>query len=242
LSYFESRLRVDFRNFNEIKKKIEFCEILGIKNLIIEPENTIKRIDPKLKNKIEDITSLTIFYRFNLKPNSLRDFKKKLDSYRDFPYILSVETQEKEIQLQAAKDSRIDVISFSEPEMIKTITPGVISLACQNNTFIEFALAPLLVKNKTIQSKNFRILYRFTQSIAKLKDNYIICGNFDDPYDFRNPRALISICNTLLGMPLNKAKQGFFYNVLKLLDKVHSRRDKNLIETGVRIIERGDHI
>ncbi|MFX1356657.1 MAG: RNase P subunit p30 family protein [Promethearchaeota archaeon] len=240
MSYFESRLRVDFSNFNEIKKKIEFCEILGIKNLILEPENSNERIDHDLMNKIENATSINIFYRFNLKPNSLREFKKELERFKAFPYILSVETQEKEIQLQAAKDSRIDVISFSEPELLKTITPGVISLANQNKSFIEFALAPLLVKNKAIQSKHFRNLYRFTQFIAKLKDNYIICGNFDDPFDIRNPRALISICNTLLGMSLNRAKQGFSDNVLKLLDKVNSRLDKNSIETGVRIIERGD--
>ncbi|MFX0057652.1 MAG: RNase P subunit p30 family protein [Candidatus Hodarchaeota archaeon] len=240
MPYFESRLRVDLANFNEIKKKVEFCEKLGIKNLIIEPKNGKRSIDLDIKNKIENISSLNIFYRINLTPNSLREFKKDLEHLGDFPYILSVETLNKEIQLQAAKDSRIDILSFSVPEIIKTITPGVISLASQNYTFIEFALAPLLVKNKTIQSKNFRYLYRFVQFMAKLKDNYIICGNFDDIYDLRNPRALISICNTLLGIPLNKAKNGFSENVIKLLKRVELRRNKNVIETGVRIIKGGN--
>lgn len=241
LSYFESRLKVDFDNFNEIRLKLEFCEKLGLKNLILEPKNKIRSIDSDLKSKIENVTALNIFFRFNLIPNSLHEFKKDLELFRAFPYILSVETQDKEIQLHAAKDSRIDVITFSEPEIIKTITPGVISLASQNNTFIELALAPILVpKNKTIQSKNFRNLYRFVQFSDKLKGNYIICGNFDDIYDLRNPRALISICNTLLGMPLNKAKQGFSDNIIKLLEKVELRRDKSIIETGVRIIKGGD--
>jgi len=240
LPYFESRLKLDFEKFSEIKTKLEFCKKLGIKNLIIEPNNGKRNIDPNLENKIEGLSSFNIFYRLNLSPNSLREFKKDLESFSDFPYILSVETRDKEIQLQAAKDSRIDVISFSEPEIIKTITPGIISLVSQNNAFIEFSLSPLFIKNKTIQSKNFRYIYRFVQFIAKLNDNYIISGNFEENYNFRNPRALISICNTLLDIPLIKAKKGFSDNVLKLLKKVESRRDKDIIETGVRVIKGGD--
>ena len=106
----------------------------------------------------------------------------------------------------------------------------------QNNSFIEFSLAPIMVNNKTIQSKNIRNLYRFTQLATKLNVNYIISGNFEDLFDFRHPRAMISVCQSLLGIPLPKAKAAFNDNVQLLLNRVQKRQNKDIIEDGVTLI------
>ncbi|MFX1392745.1 MAG: RNase P subunit p30 family protein [Promethearchaeota archaeon] len=237
MSYFESRLRINLENSNEIKKKLGFCERLGIKNLILEPKNDIRRISLNLKKKIENLTKINLSYRITLKPNSLNELKRVIKEYSNFEDLLSVETPDKEAQLYAARDSRVDLISFSEQNILKTITPGVISLAKQNESFIEFSLAPIMVTNRSIQSKNFRNLYRFIRLVRNLNVNYIINGNFEDLYDFRHPRALISICNSLLGIPLNAAKRVFKENPLKLLERVQKKRDKNIIEAGVRLVK-----
>lgn len=237
LSYFESRLRVNFENINEIKKKLDFYERLGVKNLILEPKNDIRRISLDLKKKIENVTKINVYYRITLKPSSLNELKNIIKEYNNFTDLLSVETPDKEIQLYAARDSRVDLISFSDQKIIKTLTPGVISLAKQYKTFIEFSLSPIMVTNKSIQSKNFRNLYRFLRLIRNLKANYIINGNFEDLYDFRHPRALISICNSLLELPLSDAKKGFKENPLLLLKRVQKRQDKSFIEEGVRLIK-----
>jgi len=151
-----------------------------------------------------------------------------------------VESADKKIQIQAAKDSRVDVVSFSEQAVLRTIFPGVISLTKQNQSFIEFSLASIMVKNKSLQSKNLRNLYRGVQLANNLNANYIISGNFDDLYAIRHPRALISICHTLLGISVLRAKNSFSKNVVSLLNRVQMRKDKNFIETGVKLISRGE--
>ena len=237
MSYFESRLRINLKNFSYIKKKLAFCERLGIKNLILEPINDIRRISLNSKKKIENLTKINLSYRITLKPTSLNELKSVIKEYSNFEDLLSVETPDKEAQLYAARDSRVDLISFSDQNILKTLTPGVISLAKQNESFIEFSLAPIMVANRSIQSKNFRNLYRFIRLVRNLKVNYIINGNFEDLYDFRHPRALISICNSLLGIPLNDAKKAFKDNPLILLKRVQKKQDKNIIEAGVRLIK-----
>lgn len=239
LSYFESRLLANFDDFNDIQLKLKFCERLGIKNVILEPKNNQLAIPLSLKEKIKKETKINIFYRINLRLNNPEDFKKNLKHFNNFSDILSIESLNKEVQLHAARDSRVDIVSFSNPEIIKTLTPGIISLTKQNNSFIEFSLAPIMVKNKAIQSKNFRNLYRFIQLALKLKVNCIISGNFDDIFDFRHPRALISICHSLLGIPLDKAKKIFIINPILLLEKIQKRHDNN-IESEVRLIKGGD--
>jgi len=236
LKYFESRLKANFDDIGEIKEKIKFCEILGIRNVILEPIVSLNKIPFKMKEELRKYTSINVFYRINLRPKSLNTFQKNIKNYNNYSDILSVETSNKEIQIHAARDSRVDILSFSDHGILKTLTPGVISLTKQNNSFIEFSLAPIMVNNKSFQSKNFRNIYRFIQLASKLNVNYIISGNFDDLYDFRHPKAMISICQSLLGMSLLKAKAAFNDNVQLLLKRVQKRQDKTLIEEGVRLI------
>jgi len=239
LSYFESRLKVNTRNFKEIERKLRFCKLLGIQNVIVELENNGEKMQPDIKSRIEEISNINVKYRTNINPKNLESLSKELRGIGLSSNIIIVESADKKIQIQAAKDSRVDVISFSEPAVLKTIFPGVISLTKQNQSFIEFSLASIMVKNKSLQSKNLRNLYRGVQLANKLNANYIISGNFDDLYSLRHPRALISVCHTLLGIPLLRAKNIFSKNVVSLLNRVQMRLDKNFIESGVKLINRG---
>jgi len=235
LAYIESRIPVNFNNFIEIKKKLDICENLGIKNIILEPKNGIEKIPIDFRKRVQNESKVNIFFRINLRINKVDEFKAKIKKYSNFTDILSVESLNKNVQLQSAKDSRVDIISFSDPEIIKTITPGVISLTKQNNSFIEFSLAPIMVRNKAVQSKNFRSLFKFTQLALKLKANCIISGNFTDSFDFRHPRALLSICNSLLGIPINLAKKAYISNPKILVEKTRNQNDE-IIEPGVKLV------
>ncbi|TFG13950.1 MAG: hypothetical protein EU535_04095 [Promethearchaeota archaeon] len=236
MSYFESRLRVDLEDLKETEKILTFCEKLDLKNLILEPKNDVKIISESHKKIIENFSNTNIYYRYTLKPKHLQDFRKRIKDFNKFPEILSVETPNKEIQIHAIRDSRVDLISFSHPEILKTLSKGVISLAKQNKKFIEFSLFPIIVDNKSIQSKNFRYLYRFIQKARTLKADYIISGDFNELFDIRHPRALMSICNTLLDIPLEELKKIFKENPRKLLRRIKKRRDNTILENGVKII------
>ncbi len=226
---------MNINDFNEIEKKIDICNDLGIKNIILEPKNGIEIIPSDFRKKMQNSSKVNIFFRINLRINKLENFRAKIKKYGNFTGILSIESLNKEVQLQSAKDSRVDIISFSDPEIIKTITPGVISLTKQNNSFIEFSLAPIMVRNKAAQSKNFRNLFKFIQLARKLKANFIISGNFTDIFNFRHPRALLSICNSLLGIPMNLAKKAYISNPKILVEKTRNQ-NVGLIEPGVKLV------
>ncbi|MHA1990696.1 MAG: RNase P subunit p30 family protein [Candidatus Hodarchaeales archaeon] len=236
MTYFESRIPIDINAFNEIEKKLNICEKLGIINVILEPKNRINRIPSDFRIRVQKNSKLNIFYRINLRIDKLEDFRAKIKSFSNFTDILSIESLNKNVQLQSAKDSRVDIISFSDPEIIKTITPGVISLTKQNNSYIEFSLAPIMVRNKAEQSKNFRNLFKFTRLAFKLKANCIISGNFTDSFDFRHPRALLSVCNSLLGISMNLAKEAYISNPKILVEKSKNQNNES-IEPGVKLVK-----
>ncbi len=235
MTYFESRIPVNINDFNEIEKKLNICEKLGIKNIILEPKNGVEIIPSDFRKRVREESKINIYFRINLRLNKIEDFRAKIKSYSNFTDILSIESLNRAVQLQSAKDSRVDIVSFSNPEIIKTITPGVISLTKQNNSFIEFSLAPIMVRNKAVQSKNFRNLFKFTQLALKLKANLIISGNFIDLFDFRHPRSQLSICNSLLGIPTNLVKKAYITNPKILVEKTEDQNDK-IIEPGVKLV------
>ena len=235
MAYYESRLRLNFEDFDDIKKKLKICQDLGIKNLIVEPIK-LKKLDSEIKNRINSFTTINLDYRINFQPKNISDCKFLLNSIGKALEIVSVETANKEIQIQVAKDSRVDIITFSDIKMMKTLTPGVISLTKQNNSFIEVSLDKIMEDNKTQQSKNFREIYRIIDLVRSSKGNLIISGNFYDTFHYRHPRALISICHTLFGIPLVEAKKFFKDNVELLLERPKNRKNNDYIEDGVLIL------
>ena len=238
MSYFESRLPVKLDDIQNVQSRLELCEKLDIRNVILD-YNRNSKINPLNFNKaIKKDLHINLFYRTNLRTDNFEEFKKHLKKFNRVSDIISIESMNKDVQLYAAKDSRVDIVSFSDKEIIKSITPGVISLTKQNNSFIEFSLAPIMESNKTSQSKNFRNLYRYINLARKLKANYIISGNFVNLFDFRHPRALISVCQTLLGIPLDSLKKAFITNP-KIIVRKNKEREFEEVETGVKIIREG---
>ncbi len=240
MPYFESRLRLSSSNFEEIEHKLNFCRVLGINNIIIEFEYGVNKITSEVKDLISKFSTLKFYNRTTIRPKNLDDLKNSLKQAKNMSGIISVESSDRKVQIQAAKDSRVDMLSFSAEKIIKTITPGVISLTKQNNSFIEFSLESIMVKNKAIQSRVLRSLYRALQLAIQLKANYIISGNFDDVFNLRHPRALVSISHTLLDIPLLNAKKAFSENVISLINRAKMRQNKNYIEPGVKLIKGGE--
>lgn len=233
---FESRLRVDWRDIEDLNKKIELCKKLDIKNIIIEPLNFNNSIR-KLQEKLDLAQDLQVYYRINLQVKTLKEFKNRIRNLGKLPHVIGIETPNKEVLLQAAKDSRIDVISFSNVQLIDSLSPGIISLLNQNNAFIEFSMAPILVSNKRLQSKNFRKIHKSIELARQLNSNIIISGDIMDPFDIRNPRGWMSICNTLFEIPLNEAKKMLKENPLRLIKRAESRFNRNHIDEGIKLLE-----
>ncbi|MGV9172255.1 MAG: RNase P subunit p30 family protein [Promethearchaeia archaeon] len=236
MSYFETRLRINFQNFKEAAIYLEFCEKLGIRNLIVEPLSANTPITENIKRKIQTFSDIKIYYRITINPQSLKDFNKEIQKFNNFGNILAVESADKKVQLKASKDSRVDVLSFSNINYIKRISKGVLSLLSQNNTYLELSLSPLLINNQSEQSRNFRIFYRTMETVLNERVKYLLCGDPHTEFDLRNPRSLISICVSLLDIPIQKAKMGFEKYPQELIRDKFIKTDSQKLDKGLKLI------
>ena len=96
MAYIESRIPVNFNNFIEIKKKLDICENLGIKNIILEPKNGIEKIPIDFRKRVQNESKVNIFFRINLRINKVDEFKAKIKKYSKLNLInLFKDTQKK---------------------------------------------------------------------------------------------------------------------------------------------------
>ena len=235
-TFFESRLRINLADKKKCQEKLSFCKQLGIKNVIIEPRFHNQLINANQKTALQDRHDLNIFFRINLKLDDVKAFKKQVQKFNGFPHIISVESRNKDVHIHAARDSRVDIVSFSHPKVLPSLTSGVISLVKQNGSFIEFSLGPIMGMNKRDQSRNFRNLYKSLKRARKHKVNFIVSGNFKKKFDMRHPRALISIINTLLDVMIQEAKNVCKIHPRKLISRATNRSNGDVMEPGVKLI------
>jgi len=240
LPYFEAKLRVDLNNFADIKEKLDFCNELAINHIIIEPIDYFKEINIDIKERIEKLSNSNIYYRINLETQNIKEFKKKIKNVNTVSDIISIETLNPKLQLIAARDSRVDLLSYTNIKLLSTLSKGVLSLANQHKKYLEFGIKSIMSENKHFQSKMFRILYKSIKMAIDTRIKFIISGGFKNKYDFRNPRALISIVNTLIDIPMPEVKRAFNINVLSLINKAKNRVNPNIIEEGVELIPNGE--
>ncbi|MBD3342751.1 MAG: hypothetical protein GF353_26880 [Candidatus Lokiarchaeota archaeon] len=241
MPYFESRLKIDTADQRATIEKLELCKKLKIKNLIVELNNAPMAILNERIKVLEGYKppNINLFYRVNLNINNLKVYRKVIKQYNKFPYIVSLTSKEKKIQIAGAKDTRVDILSFSESEVLKTLSKGIISLVKQDEAFLEFSLSPIFNTNRRNQSKNIRNLYRYINLAKNNKVKFLISGNFDNPYDLRNPRTLMSVCHTFFNLPLSYSKKIFKEYPKELIKRTRQRIDKRYIKSGIKLIERG---
>ena len=108
MAYIESRLPVNLDSFKDVLRSIKFCEKLGITNVILEPRKLHTKIPLNLKKKVQKETDIKIYYRINLRVNDYQKFKSMIKNYDNFEDILSVESLNKEVQLQSTLESLAD--------------------------------------------------------------------------------------------------------------------------------------
>lgn len=68
---------MNFEDLEDIKKKLDIYEKLGVKNIILEFQNEVRRGNLELKTKLPKELKINIYYRINLKPNNIEISKKK---------------------------------------------------------------------------------------------------------------------------------------------------------------------
>lgn len=213
-------------------------EFVGFQNLFMEisPQEFKKNVE--LIQKIQNQTKIKLFYRVTVHTNDVNEFNCALNKISNYKALIIVlQSTNKDLLTFAAKNSRIDVLSFSSVEEIKSLTPGIISLIKQSKKYIEISLIDLFMQKTFERSRSFREIYKILRLANNKEHIFIYAGLESSIYYIKGPREIISILNSIFEIPLSKAKSILSTNPSGLIENIQNRTDVNFLEDGVRIVK-----
>lgn len=224
-------------------KFIEVYKWVGYQNLFFEVNFPLEFDLSRFINEINMKYKINLFPKTIIRPHSLNHLRDLLSKISQFKNILvAIESTDKDILSFSAHDSRIDIISVTSTDLIKELTPGIISLLKQNSgkKFIEVSLIDAFSSKNYQRSKIFREIYKIISLVVKSQDLIIYGGQELKINHIRGPIEITNIFNTIFEIPLNISKRFVRENPQILINKLIQRTDKNYIENGIRIIESKD--
>jgi len=223
----------------EIKKKLNIYKFVGFHVIFVEYNFDFNFEFRAHLNKLQKLTTLKLVGKIAFHPVSIKDLKKKLQkvqNYKDFA--LSVVSNNKEILTFAANDSRIDIISFTNIENIKDLTPGLISLLKQFEKFFEISIIDILISHNNNRSRVFREIYKILKLVNHNTKILLFGGSERENFYIRGPREIISIFHSIFNLNLAQSKRIVRENPSELMNRLISRNNPDYLQTGVEIVNR----
>ena len=223
----------------EIINKLNIYKFVGFQVIFIEYNFDFNFEYRTHLNKIQKMTSLKLIGKIAFHPTSVSDLKNKLQKvqkYKDFA--ISIISKNKDILTFAAKDSRVDIISFTRIENIKNLTPGLISLLKQFNKFFEISIIDVLNTYYNNRSRVFREIYKILNLVHNNMEILLFGGSEDENFHIRGPREIISIFHSIFNLNIAKAKRMVRENPSQLIERLISRNNRNKLQSGVEIVSR----
>ncbi len=244
---------------SKFQKNISLCYQIGYQAAIIdlkskdEYQNFIKsdffpNNVPKIKLplSIETILSyrtkkspISLIPRVTLNPETPKSLKKELSIWKERRCLIAVKSLNKEILEIAARDGRVDILSIPTSDSQKSLTKGIISLARQNECFLDISLTPVIEFEHYKRTKILRVLYRLLLKAKPSAHKYLIgSGSINNnPWLMRGPKETISFLYSVCNIPEFQAKRILTKNPEEIILKFIKRDQKLFIESGVEIVD-----
>ena len=201
-----------------------------------------QKLSPSEIEKIRKIcreVDLDFIRRIDLEPANTAELLRSLRLLRRKVEVISVRCISKSVARQAAKDRRVDILSFSSLNMRKRFFDSAeAELASKTSVSLEFDLAPLLY----LQG------YRRIRLLSKMRDEAFIAKKYGVPIILssgankvnllRKPEDYASL-GYLFGLDLNDARKSFSDNPQEIIERNRRKLSSNYVAPGVYVIRRG---
>jgi len=198
------------------------------------PQSEIEKI-----SEICEETGLDFIRRIDLEPANTAELLRILRLIRRKVEVVSVRCTSKSVARQAAKDRRVDILSFSPIDVRRRFFDSAeAELASKTSVSLEFDLAPLLY----LQG------YRRIRLLSKLRGEAFIAKKYGVPIVLssgasdaallRKPEDYVSL-SYLFGMDLNDARKSMSNNPREIIERNRRKLSPDYVAPGVYVVRRG---
>jgi RNase P/RNase MRP subunit p30 len=184
-------------------------------------------------------SSIDLVTRIDLIPKSINELLSQLRRCRRRFEIIGVSCLHKAVARQAAKDRRVDLLSFSELNFRnRYFDDAEAELAAGALASIEIDMSMLLSANRFERVHLLAQLRRETIIASKFSVPIVLSSGAKTESLMRKPRDFAAIAY-LLDMPLTSALRAISESPLCIVTRNRTKLHSSFVAPGIRIVKRG---
>ncbi len=182
---------------------------------------------------------LDLIKRGDLKPKNVRDLLSSLRSLRRKREVIAVYCNSKSIARQAARDHRVDLISFSSADPRRRFFDSAeAELASKTSSALEIDMAPLIMLDGFPRARLISRIRREVTIAKKLNVPIVMSSGTADKYLLRKPQDYVALAY-LFDLDHQTALKALSEAPLKIVERNREKLSPNYVAPGVYIVRRG---
>lgn len=234
-------LSPDLADEKKVEKMIKTAASLGYTLVGVSiPRNLHLRAHVALLKRICRNYGVDLATRIDLVPDSPKELLRLLRRYRRKFELVSVNCRSKSVARQAAKDHRVDLLSFGIRARERFFDNAEARLANEGVAALEITTASLLRTSGVSRAFLLSRLRKESAIAMRTGVPIVISSNATDTYEMRAPHDIASLA-TLLSMERPYALCTLSTTPFNIVDGNRQKLDDSYIARGVRLVEKGKH-
>ena len=231
-------LRPRLDDFNQVKAMIHRASELGYRLVGVSLPLDAKEDEIRHLKEVCSNVGIDLTLRMDLTPKDRRELLEGLRRFRRRFEVLAVRCLSKPVARQAAKDRRVDILSFSADPRKRFFDRAEAELASGTFASLEVEMSPLLLLRGL---PRIRLLHRLRSEVEiaqKFHVPIIISSGATHERFLRAPRDLAAL-TSLFDMDVSLALRALSEVPLALVERNREKLSPNYVAEGVRIVRRG---
>jgi len=236
--FVDLHLHPSIKDFDQVERMIVKSSELGYRLVGIPLPPSVTQDEISLLRKICKDAKIGFVARVDFAPKTPGELLQDLRRFRRRFEILSVTCTSKGVARQAAKDRRVDLLSFPATDIHKRFFDRAeAELASKALSGLEIEMAPLLSLSG---SSRIRLLSRLRREVAIAKRfnvPVVISSGAMNEYLMRSPHDYAALA-TLFDMPLPYALHALSEDPLAIVERNREKLSPDYVAPGVRVVRR----
>jgi len=236
MKFSDLHLCVPLRDLEQTKKMIAESSELGYSQIGVPfPINTKQDVIDLLRQVCGEF-GLDLVTRLDLAPKSLGELLSSLRQFRRRFEVVSVLCSSKPLARQAAKDRRVDLLSFRSLEPRKRLFDWAeAELASKSSAALEVDMAEVLSLEGFSRVSLFSCLRRELNTAKKFGVPVVISSGATDALLLRKPQDYASL-TLLFEMDASHALEALSKNPVGVVERNRMKQSPGYVAPGIRIL------
>ena len=237
--YADLHLRADVNDPSHVKRLVSRASTLGYELVAISfPAGYSEQAAGSVKEICKEV-GVDLASRVDLKPHTPDELLGDLRKLRRRFEVVTVACHTKAVARQAAKDRRVDLLNFPQPDYRRVFFDwATAELASNSLATLEIEVKPLLMLEGTPRIRLLSILQREVQIARDSHVPIVVSSGVSEELLMRKPSELASLAS-LINMYGIFAVDAVSKNPVTIIKRNREKLSWRFVAPGIRVVRRG---